>query len=144
MLAEKILKNLADGNYRIEYREECDCGFYWIDEDDGLRCVTVNNGNCYYNNMLIMDDVAGEFDDEIIVDCDGVIATYDNFYGVSLQFLCRDEEMKKRIYKYIIDDVEIWCDFVATINYPNKYNELHFKRRDKSLLEYVNWEMDNN
>lgn len=144
MLAKKILKNLENGNYRIEYREHCDCGFYWCDEEDGLKCVTVNNGNCYYNNMLVMDDVAGQFDDEIIVDCDGVIATYDNFYGVSLQFLCKDEEMKKRIFRYIIDDAEIWCDFVATINYPNKYNDLHMKRRDKSLLEYVDWKMDNN
>ena len=116
---------------------------YWKKED-GLECVTVNNGDCYYRNMLIMDDVAGEFDDEIIVDCDGVIATYDNFYGVSLQFLCKNEEIKRRIYKYIIDDVEIWCDFIARINYPNKYNELHMRRRDKSLLEYVNWKMDNN
>src|SRR5690606_26804935 len=99
------LKNLENGNYRVEYREECDCGFYWIDRDDRLDCVTVNNDSCYYCNMLVMDDVAGEFDDNTIVDCDGVIAVYDNFYGVSLQFLCRDEEMKKKIHKYILDDV---------------------------------------
>ena len=144
MLAKKILKNLENGNYRIEYREHCDCGFYWLEKEDGLKCVTVNNDSCYYHNRLVMDDLVGEFDDEIIVGSDGVIATYDNFYGVSLQFLCRDEEIKKKIFKYIIDDAEIWCDFVASINYPNKYNELHFKRRDKSLLEYVDWKMDNN
>ena len=144
MLAKKILKNLENGNYRIEYREQCDCGFYWKEKEDGLECVTVNNDGCYYHNMLVMDNVAGQFDEMTIVDCDGVIAVYDNYYGVSLQFLCRDDSVVKQIQRYIWDDPEIYCEFIASINFPHKQCELHEKRKIKSLLEYVNWKMDNN
>ncbi len=142
MLWQKILKNLENGNYRIEYREKCDCGFYWLEKGDNLECVTVNNDGCWYGNVLIMDDLAGEFDDVTIVNCDGVIAVYDNFYGVSVQICCLSQNIVKKIERYIREDVEIWCDFIASINYPNKYNELHFKRRDKSLIEYVEWKIE--
>ncbi len=144
MLWQKILKNLENGNYRIEYREKCDCGFYWYTEEDEVKSVTVNNGGCWFGNVLVMDDLAGQFDDVTIVDSDGVIAIYDNFYGVELKILCLHQEIVKKIRRYIIDDAEIWCDLVASINYPDKRNELHEKRRDKSLIEYVEWKRENN
>ena len=144
MLAKKILENLKNGNWRVEYREACDCGFYWHEKDDGVVCEVVNNDGCYYHNALIMDDLAGKFDKETIIDCDGVVAIYDNYYGVSLQFLCRNEAIVKQIQKFIWDDTDIWRDFIASINYPGNHSSLHEERKIKSLLEYVNWKMDNN
>ena len=92
MLAKKILKNLENGNYCIEYKEHCDCGFYWIEREDRLDCVTVYNDSCYYRNELIMDNLAREFDDETIVGSDGVIATYDTLMVLVCSFSVR---MKK-------------------------------------------------
>jgi hypothetical protein len=138
MLAKKILKNLENGNYRIKYREKCDCGFYWyVNENNEFVCECVKNGVCYYDNLLIMDDLAGESDDVTIVDCDGVIAVYDNYYGVSLQILCKNDAIVKQIQQYIWDDAEIWRDFIASINYPSKHNELHERRRDKAFVEFL-------
>jgi len=112
MLAKKILKNLENGNYRIECREHCDyCGFWWYVKDDELTpcdCVTTGYGDCWYDNVLIMDDLAGQIDDVTGVDCDGIIAIYDNYYGVSLQIRCKDDGIVKQIQRYIWDDAEIW------------------------------------
>ena len=142
MLAKKILKNLVNGNYRIEYRERCDCSFYWYVKDGELVCDTTKNNGCYYGNELIMYDLAGEFDNEIGIGSNGIIATYDNFYGVNLLISCSDLDIAKKIHMYIINDPEIFRDFIASINYPDKCNELHEKRRDKALLEFVGWRKD--
>lgn len=142
MLAKKILENLKKGNYRIELCEECDCGFYWEDKDDVIKCRIVNNGGCFYHNALIMDDLAGQFDEETIIDCDGVIALYDNDYGISLQILCKNEAIIKQIKKIFWENTKLWCDFVASINFPSKHGCLHEDRRIKSLLEYAQWRVD--
>ena len=144
MLAKKILKNLQNGNYRIVYHERCDCGFYWYVKDGELVCDTVKNNGCYYGNELVMYDLAGEFDDVIGIGSNGIIATYDNYYGVDLLISCSDLDIAKKIHMYIINDPEIFRDFIASINYPDKRNELHEKRRDKALLEFVGWRKDNN
>ena len=136
MLANKILKNLENGNYRIEYREKCDCSFYWYLENGEYVCDTVYNGSCYYGNELVMSDLAGEFDEEIGIGSNGVIATYDNYYGVDLLISCSDQDIAYKIFRYIIDDPEIYRDFITSINHPNKRNKLHEKRRDKALIDY--------
>jgi len=142
MLAKKILKNLENGNYRIEYREKCNCDFYWYVKDDDIVGDTVKNGGCYFDNVLIMDDLADEFDDDIVIGSNGVIATYDNYYGVNLQILCSDQDIAYKIFRYIIDDPEIYRDLIASINYPDKCNDLHEKRKIKSLLNYIGWKGD--
>lgn len=139
MLAKKIFENLKNGNYRIAYHERCDCGFYWYEKDGELKCLTEKNCGCYYGNELVMYDLANEFDEVIGIGSKGIIATYDNYYGVDLLISCSDLDIAKKIRSYIINDPEIYCDFIASINYPDKYNELHEKRKIKSLLEYVGW-----
>ena len=138
MLAKKIIENLKNGNYRVEYREKCDCGFNWYVKDGEFVCDTVNNGGCYHENVLIMDDLAGEFDEVIGISYNGVIATFDSYYyGVSLQIYYSNQDIAKKIHMYIINDPEIFRDFIASINYPDKRNELHEKRRDNALLNFL-------
>ena len=136
MLANKILKNLENGNYRIAYSEQCDCEFYWYVENGEFLCDTVYNGGCYHENLLIMDDLAGEFDEVVGVGYKGVIASFDSFYGVSLQILCSEPDIAKKIQKYIINDAEIFRDFIASLNSPDKRNELHEKRKYKALGKF--------
>ena len=137
MLAKKILSNLENGNYRIEYREKCDCGFNWYVKDNEYVCDTVNNGGCYHENVLIMDELAGEFDDVIGIGYNGIIATFDSYYGVSLQILCNEQDIAKKIQRYIINDTEIFRDFIASLNYPDKCNELHEKRRINAFGKFL-------
>lgn len=150
MLAKKILRNLENRNYRVEYREHCDCEFYWYEKgiwsaDDELGCETIRTyGNCYFNNVLIMDDLASQCDGDIIIGSDGVIASYDTYFGVSLQILCTNPGVEKILLKYIINDPETYCQLIASINYPDAYNKLHEKRKIKSLFEYLDWKKDNN
>lgn len=107
MLAKKLIENLKNGNYQIERREHCDyCGSWWYVEDDELACGC---GDCWYDDVLIMDDLAGQSDDVTGVDCDGIIAIYDNYYGVSLQIRCKDDGIAKQIEKYIWDGV-VWVE----------------------------------
>lgn len=137
MLAKKILKNLENGNYRIEYCEKCDCGFYWHVKDGEFVCDTVNNGGCYFENVLIMDDLAGEVDEVISIGYKGVIATYDSYSGVSLQILCAEQGIANKIRRYIIDDPEIFRDLIANLNFRDRPNELHERRRDKAFVEFL-------
>jgi len=137
MLAKKILKNLENGNYRIEYREKCDCEFFWYVKDGEFVCDTVNNGGCYHENVLIMDDLAGEIDEVIGIGSNGVIATFDSYFGVSLQIFYSNQDIAKKIHMYIINDPVIFRDFIASFNYPDKRNELHDKRRDKALVDFL-------
>ena len=137
MLAKKILENLKNGNYRIVYSEKCDCEFYWYVKDGEFVCDTIKNNGCYYNNVLIMDDLADEFDDEIVIDSNGVIASYDNNYGVNIQILCSYQDIAYKIFKYIVEDPEIYRDLIASINYPDNCNDLHIKRRDKAFVEFI-------
>ena len=143
MLAEKIIENLENGNYRIEYRERCDCGFYWYQDGDSVACECVDNGGCWFNNALVMDDLAGQFDDVLIVDCDGVIATYDVYYGVTLQIICLRHAVVNKILK-LLQDSDAGFKIRTGLSTPGTKNELHEKRKIKSLLEYVGWKKDNN
>jgi len=137
MLAKKILKNLENGNYRIEYREKCDCEFYWSVKDGEFVCDTLKYGGCYHENALIMYDLAGEVDEEISIGYKGIIATFNSYYGVSLQIGCNEQDIALKIRRYIINDTEIFRDLIAILNYPDKRNKLHEKRRDKALIDYI-------
>ena len=137
MLAKKILKNLENGNYRIEYREKCDCDFYWYMKDGEIVCDRLNNGGCYHESVLIMDNLAREADDVISVDYKGVIATYNSYYGVSLQIGCNEQDIALKLRRYIINDFEIFRDMIASLNYPDMRNELHEKRKGNALVNFL-------
>ena len=109
MLAKKILSNLENGNYRIERREN-DCGIYWDTWD------TINNGGCYYENVLIMDDLAGQCDDVLSVGSDGVFATYDVHFGTTVRINCLNHAVVQQILELILNDGEIRRKLIAGIN----------------------------
>ena len=137
MLAKKILKNLENGNYRIEYCEKCDCDFYWYEKDGNVVCDVVKYGGCYHETALIMDDLAGEIDDEICIGYKGIIATFNSYYGVSLQIGCNEQDIAFKIRRYIVNDSEIFRDFIANLNYPDARNELHEKRKGYALVDFL-------
>ena len=137
MLAKKILENLENGNYRIEYCEKCDCDFHWHVKDGDFVCDVVKYGGCYHESVLIMDDLAGEVDEVISVDYKGVIATYNSYYGVSLQIGCDNEGIAIKLRRYIINDFKIFRDLIASLNYPDMRNELHEKRKGYALVEFL-------
>ena len=137
MLAKKILKNLETGNYRIVYSEKCDCEFYWYMKDGNFVCDTIKNGGCYFENLLIMDDLAGEVDNEICIGYKGIIATFNSYYGVSLQIGCHEQDIAFKIRRYIINDTEIFRDLIASLDFPDKCNELHERRRDKAFVKFL-------
>jgi hypothetical protein len=137
MLAKKILENLKNGNYRIEYREKCDCDFYWYVKDGDYVCDVVKYGGCYHETALIMDDLAGEVDDEISIGYNGIIATFNSYYGISLQIGCNEQDIAFKIRRYIVNDTEIFRDFIANLNYPDARNEIHEKRKGKALVEFL-------
>ncbi len=144
-MLKKIIQNLETGNYRIEYREKCNCNFYWDTNKNGdLVCDTVKTEEgCWFDNALIMDDLAGQCDDDVNVGCDGVIATYDACYGLNVQIICASHDFVQKILKLILlddtelDDGEIIKKLKADIKSPDAKNLLHEKRKTKSLLEYV-------
>ena len=143
MLAKKIIKNLKTGNYRIEYREKCDCDFYWYQDGDSVACKCVDNGGCWFGNALIMDDLAGQCDDEISVGSDGVIATYNVYYGVIIKIVCWNSVIFNKILRLILDS-DVSFRIRIGVNIFRTKNELHEKCKIKSLLEYVGWKKDNN
>lgn len=137
MLAKKILENLETGNYRIEYREKCDCGFHWHVKDGNFVCDVVKYGGCYHESVLIMDDLAGEADDVVSIDYKGVIATYNSYYGISLQIGCNEQDVALKLRRYIINDFEIFRDMIASLNYPDMRNELHDRRKGNALVDFL-------
>jgi len=137
MLAKKILKNLENGNYRVEYREKCNCEFYWYVKDGEFVCDTVRYGGCYFENVLVMDDLAGEVDEEISIGYKGIIARFNSYYGVILQIGCNEQDIALKIRRYIINDSEIFREFIASLNSPDKRNGLHERRKDKALIDYI-------
>ncbi len=137
MLVKKILKNLENENYRIEYYEKCDCDFHWHVKDGNFVCDVVKYGGCYFESVLIMDDLAGEVDEEISISYKGIIATFNSYYGVSLQIGCNEQDIAVKIRRYIINDTEIFRYLIASLDYPDKRNELHERRRDKAFGEFL-------
>ena len=95
MLAKKILKNLEIGNYRIERREN-DCGIYWDTWDN------VNDVGCYYESVLIMEDLADESDDTLSVGSDGIIAINDPYFGLTVPLINTNHDVVQEIVNAIV------------------------------------------
>ena len=137
MLAKKILTNLENGNYQIKYYEKCDCDFYWYEKDGNVVCDVVKYGGCYHETALIMDDLAGEVDGEISIGYNGIIATFNSYYGVSLQIGCNKQDVAVKLRRYIINDTEVFHYFIASLNSPDTRNELHEKRKGYALVNFL-------
>jgi len=135
MLTKKIIKNLKAGNYRVQYREHCECEFYWSEENDKLVCDTVKtDGDCWIDNALIMDDLAGQYDETMIVRSDGIIATYDAYYGLTVQIICLND-VKQEIIKLILDS-DALQKLKSYINSPDANNHLHYQRKYEALIDW--------
>ena len=120
MLAEKILKNLETGNYRVEYREYCDCRFDWY-LNGKLVCVdTSTDGNCWFHNVLIMDDLGKR------------IATYSAYFGLTVQIADAEQEIINAI-----KDSDAYQKLTAGIS-PDARNGLHDRRKRESLVKWLN------
>ena len=95
MLAKKIIENLKNGNYRIERREN-DCGIYWNTWDN------VNDVGCYYESVLIMEDLADERDDTLSVGSDGIIAINDPYFGLTVPLTNTSSDVVQEIINAIV------------------------------------------
>lgn len=122
MLAKKILKNLENGNYRVEYRERCDCRFDWY-LNGKLDCViTSANGDCWIDNILIMDNLAGKR-----------IATYSAYFGLTVQIADAEQEIVNAI-----KNSDAYQKLTAGIDSPSARNGLHNRRKRESLAKWLN------
>lgn len=128
-MLKKIIQNLETGNYRIEYREHCDCRFFWHLNDGELDCdIQSTDGDCWFDNVLIMDDLA------LDVGNAGIIACYDAYFGLNVTFnVSRDVEQE--IVK-AIKDSDAYQQLTDGIYSPDANNDLHDKRKQAAL---VNW-----
>ncbi len=137
MLTKKILKNLETGNYRVEYREKCGCEFYWSVENDELVCETVNYyGDCWFDNVLIMDDLAGQCDETVIVGSDGNIVSYDAYFGLTVFLIKASQDVVQEIVN-AIQNSDAYQKLTAGINSPEANNDLHYRRRRESLVKWL-------
>ena len=144
MLAKKILKNLENGNYRIECREHCDCRFDWRLDNGELVCDIVSNdggcwidnddGGCWIENVLIMDDLAGQRDDTLWVSNDGIIANYDAHLGLTVSLIKAPQDALQEIVKAIKNSDAIQ---IADIDSPDANNDLHDQRKRESLVKWL-------
>lgn len=141
MLAKKILKNLETGNYRLEYREHCDCRFDWSIENGKLVCdIDSDDGDCWYDNVLIMDDLAGQCDDVLRVGSDGIsdgiIAINDPYFGLTVPLINASRDVVQEIVNAIVfsDAHQILID---GINSPDANNDLHDRRKREALAKWL-------
>ena len=137
MLVKRIIENLETENYRVEYREYCDCRFDWSLENGELVCDTVKtDGDCWFDNALIMDDLAGKCDDELSVGSDGVIAIYDAYFGLAVSWLnasCDDEQEIVNAIK----NSDAYQLLIDGINSPDANNDLHDRRKREALVKWL-------
>jgi hypothetical protein len=120
-MKEKIIKNLKSGNYRIEYREHCDCRFDWY-LNGKLDCVsTSTDGYCWFDNILIMDDLGGKR-----------IATYSAYFGLTVQITNAEQEIVNAI-----KNSDAYQKLTAGIDAPDARNGLHDRRKCESLVKWL-------
>ena len=121
-MLKKIIKNLETGNYRVEYREHCDCRFNWHLENGELDCViTSTDGDCWFDNILIMDDLGGKR-----------IATYDAYFGLTVQITDDEQEIINAI-----KDSDAYQKLTDGINSPGANNDLHDRRKREALAKWL-------
>lgn len=151
-MLKKILDNLKTGNYRIVSHEKCGCEFNWKfdyccqDFNWKLDCHKVIK-NCWRGNVLIMDDLAGQRDDTLSVGNEGIIARYNAYFGLIVS--CHDGRFSRLInlncdveqeIVNAIQNSDAYQKLTADINTPNANNDLHDKRKQAAL---VNWLEEN-
>ena len=132
-MLKKIIKNLETGNYRIEYREHCDCRFYWYLDEGKLECdIQSTDGDCWFDNVLIMDDLA--LDVGYTYYNAGIIACYDAHFGLNVTInVSRDVEQE---IINAIKNSDAYTQLTDGIYSPDANNDLHDKRKQAAL---VNW-----
>lgn len=129
-MLKKIIKNLETGAYRIEYREKCECRFDWRLEKDELVCdITSIDGNCWYDNVLIMDDLA------LSVGNAGIIASYDAYFGLNVTV--NVSSVAEQEIVNAIKDSDAYTQLIAGINSPDANNDLHDKRKRDALVKWL-------
>ena len=137
MLTKKIIENLKNEDYRVEYREHCDCRFDWRLEKDELVCdIATTDGDCWYDNALVMDDLAGQCDDELSVGSDGVIAIYDAYFGLAMSWLNASCATEQEIIN-AIKDSDAYQLLSDGINSPDANNDLHDRRKREALVKWL-------
>lgn len=134
MLTKKIIQNLETGNYRVEHRGFCDCRFDWYLNDGKLVCdITSTDGDCWwYDNVLIMDDLAPSVGNA------GIIACYDAHFGLTVTI-----NVSRNVVQEIVKAIknsDAYTQLIADINTPDVRNDLHDRRKRESL---VRWLIDN-
>ena len=135
-MLKKIIQNLETGNYQIKYREHCDCRFFWHLNDGELECdITSTDGDCWFDNALVMDDLV------LDVGNDGIIACYDAHFGLNVTInVSRDVEQE--ILK-LIKDSDAYQQLTDGIYSPDANNDLHDRRKRESLVKWLKWYVDN-
>ncbi len=136
-MLNKIIQNLRTGNYRIEYREHCDCRFDWRLERGELVCEAVDTGGfCWVDNVLIMDDLAGKCDDTVNVDNAGVIAAYDAEFGLTVPMFNISYSTEQEIVN-AIKDSDAYEKLTDGIYSPDANNDLHDRRNREALVKWL-------
>ena len=138
MLAKKILKNLETGNYRLEYREHCDCRFDWSIENGKLVCDT-DVYDCWVETVwLIMDDLAGQRDETLEVFSSGIIASYDVCFKLTILLRKASVDVEQEIAN-AIKESDAYKQLLADIYSSNRLqiNDLHEKRKRESLVKWL-------
>ena len=141
MLAKKIIENLKNENYRVEYREHCDCRFDWRLEKGGLVCdIETTDGDCWFDNVLIMDDLAGQCDDVLRVGSDGIsdgiIAINDPHFGLAVPLINVNSVAEQKIIN-AIKDSDAYQLLTDGINSPDANNDLHDRRKREALVKWL-------
>ncbi len=142
MLVKRIIENLKNENYRVEYREHCDCRFDWRLEKDELVCdIETTDGDCWFDNVLLMDDLAGQCDDVLRVGSDGIsdgiIAINDPYFGLSVSLINANRDVAREIIK-AIKDSDAYEKLTDGINSPDANNDLHDRRKREALVKWLN------
>src|SRR5690554_3393537 len=137
MLAKKIIENLKNGNYRVDYREHCDCRFDWRLDNGELVCdVAYTDGDCWFDNALVMDDLAGQHDDTLWIRSDGIIATKGEYFGLAVSWLTASHDIAREIIN-AIKDSDAYQKLTDGIYSPDANNDLHDRRKREALAKWL-------